>query len=68
LIEEVKAMSKAKRGHPQKAKRPLLDSIDLSQIPVEKISKEEAEELERLSRETDEDGISWESLKAELDL
>ncbi len=48
--------------------RCTLDSIDLSQIPVEKISEEEAEELERLSRETDEDGISWECLKAELDL
>ncbi len=61
-------MSKAKRGHPQKAKRSLLDSVDLSQIPVEKISEEEAEELERLSRETEEDGTTWESLKAELDL
>lgn len=60
-------MAIAKRARPKKAKSSILDSVDLSHIPVEEISEEEAKELKKLSKETDEDGISWESLKAELD-
>ncbi len=61
-------MSRVKRGVAPKVKKSIIDSIDLSQIPVEKISEEEAKELARLSEETDKDGVSWKSLKAELGL
>ena len=42
--------------------------MDLSQVPSEEISLEEAEELARLSEETKKDGLSWNKVKAELGL
>ena len=61
-------MARAKRGVPSKPKRSDQDGIDLSQMPSEEISLEEAEELARLSSETKKDCLSWKKVKAELGL
>jgi hypothetical protein len=61
-------MARAKRGVPNKPARSDRDAIDLSQIPSEEISLEEAEELAMLSRETKKDGLSWNKVKAEFGL
>jgi len=42
--------------------------MDIFQIQEIELSEAEAEELDRLSRETRENGVSWESLKAKLGL
>jgi hypothetical protein len=61
-------LAKAKRGVLHKTKRSASDAIDLSQIPSEDISSEEAEELTKLSEETKKEGMSWDKAKAELGL
>ncbi|MGA9100102.1 MAG: hypothetical protein WB392_14350 [Methanotrichaceae archaeon] len=61
-------MAKAKPGVQHKTKRSAKDLADLSQIPSEEISLEEAKELARLSEETKKDGLSWNKVKAELGL
>jgi hypothetical protein len=61
-------MAKAKHGVLHKTKRSASDAIDLSQIPSEDISSEEAEELTKLSEETKKEGMSWDKAKAELGL
>jgi hypothetical protein len=61
-------MARAKRGVLNKPKRSAQDAVDLSQIPSEEISLEEAEELAKLSEETKKDGLSWNKVKAELGL
>jgi hypothetical protein len=61
-------MTKAKRGVLNKPKRSKPDAMDLSQVPSEEISLEEAEDLARLSEETKKDGLSWNKVKAELGL
>ena len=42
--------------------------MDIFPIQEIELSEAEAEELDRLSRETRENGVSWESLKAKLGL
>jgi hypothetical protein len=46
------------------------EPTDMDIFPIQEIelSEAEAEELDRLSRETRENGVSWESLKAKLGL
>jgi hypothetical protein len=61
-------MPKIKHVSLPKANRSNLDSIEISRIPVERISDEEAAELAILSEETDKDGVSWKRLRAELGL
>ena len=61
-------MAKARRGIQHKTKKSSQDLADLSQIPSEEISLEEAEELARLSEETKKEGLSWNKVKAELGL
>jgi len=47
-----------------------MEPTDMDIFPIQEIelSEAEAEELDRLSRETRENGVSWESLKAKLGL
>jgi len=45
-----------------------IEIIEAGLIQEEKISENEAEELDRLSKETRKSGIPWEKLKAELGL
>mgnify|MGYP000182652284 CR=1 FL=1 len=45
-----------------------IELIEASLIQEEEVSREEVEELDELSRETRENGIPWEKLKAELGL
>ena len=61
-------MAKAKYGVLHKNERSVSDAIELNQIPTEEISSEELLELAKLSKETEKDGISWDKLKAELEL
>ncbi len=42
--------------------------LKMQEIEEEEVSEEELRELERLSKETLEDGISWEEAKKELGL
>lgn len=68
FTQGTRKLAKAKRGVLHKAKRSASDAIDMSQIPSEDISSEEAEELTKLSEETKKDGLSWDKAKAELGL
>lgn len=45
-----------------------IELIEASLIQEEEVSREEVEELDELARETRENGIPWEKLKAELGL
>ena len=45
-----------------------IEFIELALIGEEEISMEDAEELDKLAKETREKGVEWEKLKARLDL
>jgi len=45
-----------------------IEFIEIALIGEEEISMEDAEELDKLAKETRENGVEWEKLKARLDL
>ncbi|MCP8323653.1 MAG: hypothetical protein L6N96_05705 [Candidatus Methylarchaceae archaeon HK02M2] len=45
-----------------------IEFIELALIGEEEISMEDAEELDKLAKETREKGVEWEKFKARLDL
>ncbi len=63
IYEEIKVTNENLKELSRK-----VESLEMLLIPEEEISEEEAERLDRLAKETREKGISWESIKANLNL